>query len=163
MKPALCAIGFTLARQLALACRLYASGDRGARFGVRARASSQFGGRQRRNLDLDVDAVQERPRQLAQIARGAFGRAAAATGGVAAPAARAGIHRGNELARGRKVGLSCSAVAVTLRRGAVFGGKCRACLGRGECEDELTALPRPVLTFRCPENLACFCIRFLQR
>lgn len=98
-------VGLALPRELPLARERDARGHGFARFAGGRRPLGQLGGRERGNLDLDVDPVEERPGQLAQIARGDVGRAAAAAGRVAAPAARARIHRGDQLARGRKIRL----------------------------------------------------------
>lgn len=98
-------VGLALPRELPLARERDARGHGFARFAGGRRPLGQLGGRERGNLDLDVDPVEERPGQLAQIARGDVGRAAAAAARVAAPAARARIHRGDQLARRRKIRL----------------------------------------------------------
>jgi hypothetical protein len=74
-----------------------------------ADARREFGHRQRGHVDLDVDAIEQRPGQLAQIARRDVRCAAAASGRIAVPAARAGVHRGDQLTGGGKIGLLRSA------------------------------------------------------
>ena len=58
--------------------------------------------RQRRHLDAEIDAVDERPRDAAAIAGDSVRRAMAAAARMAEPAAGAGIHRGDELELGGK-------------------------------------------------------------
>lgn len=98
-------VRLALPRQLHGARSRDALGDHGARLAGRRRARREFGHRQRGHVDLDVDAIEQRPGQLAQIARRDVGCAAAASGRIAVPAARAGVHRGDQLTGGGKIGL----------------------------------------------------------
>jgi hypothetical protein len=98
-------IGFALAYVLALARGAHTGGNSRAAFACADLAGGQLRRRERGHFDLDVDAIQQRSRQLAQIARGYFGRAAAAAVRVAAPAARAGVHGRDQLAGGGEIGL----------------------------------------------------------
>src|SRR5207342_3457623 len=57
---------------------------------------------QARHFDVQVDAIHQRTRHARGVALDGFGRTAATARGVAGPAARARIHRGDELeARGK--------------------------------------------------------------
>ena len=53
--------------------------------------------RQRRHVERQVDAVEQRPRHARAVARDLVGRARAASARIAEPAAWAGVHRGDEL------------------------------------------------------------------
>lgn len=98
-------VGAALARQLSIARGGHAPRDHRAGLGRARAALGQLGGRQRGQGDLQVDAIHQRSRQLAQIARGYLGRAAAAARGITAPAAGTGVHRRDQLAGGGEVSL----------------------------------------------------------
>ena len=68
--------------------------------------SDQLGLARRGNFELDVDPVRERPRNAPAVARDALRRATAAAAGRAAVAARAGVHRRNQLEAGGKLRLA---------------------------------------------------------
>jgi len=76
-----------------------------ARFANRRTSPRQLRRRQRGQFDLDVDAIEQRPRQLAQISGGDVWCASAAAVRIAAPAARTRIHCCDQLTRCRKVRL----------------------------------------------------------
>lgn len=62
---------------------------------------TQFGGREALHVDMEIDAVEDRPGNAAAIALDHLHIAIAATADVACPATRARIHRGDQLeARG---------------------------------------------------------------
>ena len=95
-------VGQTLASRGASARRDAARPHAGGAFARRRR--QQFVGGQLRHLDVQVDTVQQRARQAALVARHLVGRAAAGRLALAQVAARAGVHRGDELKARRKVG-----------------------------------------------------------
>ena len=88
-------VGQTLASRGASARRDAARPHAGGAFARRRR--QQFVGGQLRHLDVQVDAVQQRPRQAPLIACDLVGRAAAGRLALAQVAAGAGVHRGHEL------------------------------------------------------------------
>src|SRR5882724_11974303 len=81
-----------------------APGDRGRR--LASGRSDQLAIARCGHLQLDVDAIGERPRDTPAIARDALWRAPAAS---AAVAAMAGIHRRDQLEASRKLHLPCGA------------------------------------------------------
>src|SRR5688572_21143404 len=97
-------VGLALPRQLKQPRPLHAATDRIG--GLPRDRRDQFRFARRRHFELDVDAVGERTRDAAAVARDALGRAAAARAAVAAMAARAGIHRSDELETRRKLRLA---------------------------------------------------------
>lgn len=92
------------APQLCIAGAHDARADDVAGFAGR-RVGSQFGGRQARDFQMQVDAFQQRPGDLAAVSLDRFGMAAAAARGIARPAARTGIHRGHQLEARREFAL----------------------------------------------------------
>src|SRR5687767_4728164 len=68
--------------------------------------SEKLGFARCRDLELDVDAIGQRSRDAAAVARNALGRAAAAPAAIAAVTARTGVHRGDELEARREKGLA---------------------------------------------------------
>src|SRR3546814_16869542 len=95
---------FGIARGLHIARRRDARCDLGAALG--RRREDEVGGAHRLHLDMEVDAVEQRPRQLRLIIGGAARRTAASERGVAelAPAARS---------EERRVGDECVMTGVT--------------------------------------------------
>lgn len=96
-------VGHALAPQLPLArrgndgCRLVAA-HAVSRGGIQGHRLAQHG-------DVQIDAVEQRPGQLAAIALDLLGGATATCAGVAEVAARAGIHRRDQLEACRKTHL----------------------------------------------------------
>src|SRR5579859_2645193 len=82
-------------------------GDRGRR--LACGRSHQLAIARCRHLELDVDAVGERPRNTPAIARDTLRRATAASAAVAAMAARAWIHRRDKLEASRELHLPSGA------------------------------------------------------
>jgi hypothetical protein len=90
---------------LPLARGAYSPRDGRVRLARRGRPGRQLSRRERRNLELDVDPIEQRAGQLAQIARRDLRRTAAAAARVAAPSAWTGVHRGDQLAGRREIHL----------------------------------------------------------
>ena len=67
------------------------------------RRQRQVGGRHRRHVDMQVDAVEQRPGDARLVVLGAFGRAPAGQRGIVEIAAAARIHRRDEL-HARRIG-----------------------------------------------------------
>src|SRR6187455_3632316 len=97
------AVGGALTIERPLACAANAAGDDGARIAIGRPRELRRG--DRRNLDLDVDAVEQRPADLSLVALHGVGRTAAGNRRVAELSAGTGVHRCDELERGREVGL----------------------------------------------------------
>jgi hypothetical protein len=91
--------------QLDVACAHDASADGVAGFAGRC-VGTQFGWWQSRDFEVQVDAFEQRAGDLAAVAQDRVGVAAAAAGGIAGPAAGAGVHRGDELEAGGEFALS---------------------------------------------------------
>ena len=94
-----------------LACQLQGKGCRYPRGdGLRAFAGACVPPQRRRwhggNFDLQVDTVEQRAGQATAIAQHGVRRAAATAGSMPQVAARAGIHGGDQLKAGRKLGLA---------------------------------------------------------
>ncbi len=70
-------------------------GDRARR--LRRGGQDQVGGRDRRHVDADVDAVEQRPGDARLIIVDAARAAPADVAGLAGHAAAAGVHRGDQL------------------------------------------------------------------
>ena len=68
--------------------------------------SRELLGGDRRNLDLQIDAVEQRPADARLVAQHRVGRAATGLGRIAELAAGTGIHGGDELEAGRELGLT---------------------------------------------------------
>lgn len=99
------AIGLALALQLARKSLFHACGDC-----LRSFAGSLFQQvflRQRGHLDLQVDAIQQRPGDAILVTRYTIGRATAFVGSMAKVAAWTGVHCGHQLEARREVGLAC--------------------------------------------------------
>ena len=101
------AVDDSLAIEVALARDGHAARDDRARLAVGS--ASELARRHGGHLDLQVDAVKQRAADPALVAQDRVGRAAAVAAGVAELAARARIHRRNQLERGGEVGLACRA------------------------------------------------------
>src|SRR5690606_29393410 len=88
-------VGAALAFLLDAPCAGYQGGDRCAAF------ARYWRGAEGRGLASDgqvqIDAIEQRSREFAAIALDLIRRAAAATAGIAKVAARAGVHRRNQL------------------------------------------------------------------
>src|SRR6185295_19937290 len=97
-------IRLTLASMLKRARSADASADRGARLAFRAPGNLLRW--HRRDFDMNVDAIQQRSRDAPPVACYLIGRAATSTAVVPKKAARARIHRGDELKARRKVRLA---------------------------------------------------------
>ena len=94
-----------------LACQLQGKGCRYPRGdGLRAFAGACVPPQRRRwhggDFDLQVDTVEQRAGQATAIAQHGVRRAAATAGSMPQVAARAGIHGGDQLKAGRKLGLA---------------------------------------------------------
>jgi hypothetical protein len=96
-------VGRALARQLHRTRLCYPRCDHAARFPVTTCAHAL--GSQRRDRQLDIDAIEQGPRDTALVAQHGGLKAAAFATGVPEPAARARIHRRDELEARRKIGL----------------------------------------------------------
>lgn len=97
-------VAFLLALELARLRRRHTQA-----YGRRAFAALERGERFRRlgrDLDLHVDPVQQRPRDAALVMLYHVRAAAASAGRMAVIAARAGVHRGDQLETGGKFGLA---------------------------------------------------------
>jgi hypothetical protein len=92
-------------------------------------AAHQLVGRHRRHLHLQVDAVEQRARQLALVARHLLGRAAAGAAGAAEPAAGAGVHRRHQLEARRE--LACRAAREMVMRPVSSGSRSASSAARG--------------------------------
>ena len=93
--------GAGIARSLPGPCGGDAGGD--LRAGLGRRRQREIGGRQRRHLDVQIDAVEQRPRQFALIFAGAARGAGAGQARIAQVAAAAGVHGGDQL-HARRIG-----------------------------------------------------------
>src|SRR3954465_15841230 len=69
----------------------------------------ELGVAQGRHLDLHVDTIEQRSRELAPVARDLVGRATTAAGVVSEVPAGAGIHGRDKLEVRRELGLACGA------------------------------------------------------
>ena len=84
-----------------------ASGDGGRR--LAGRGADHVGGGDGGNIDADIDAIEEWTRDAALVVGAARIAALAGVAGRAGETAFAGVHRGDELEGGRKVGLASRA------------------------------------------------------
>ncbi len=105
-------IGLALARQLPLARRRDARADGGR--GLARRPRGELGFIDGRDIEHQVEAIEQGPGELAAIARDLVGRAATLAGRMAEPAAGTGIHRRDELEAGGKFGAPGGAADVDL-------------------------------------------------
>src|SRR5690606_9747917 len=101
--------------ELACARREHARAHVHARL-ARGRVAAQLGGARARHFDLQVDAIEQGPRDAAAIACDLFSAAGAASRRIAGPAAGAGIHRRDELEARREIGLARGARAHDMTR-----------------------------------------------
>jgi hypothetical protein len=97
-------LGLPLPLHRALARFDHAAAD--AASGLAGRRFEQLLRRDRGHPDVQIDAVQQRPAQLALVARHLVRRAAAGLERAAEVAAGAGVHRRDELEAGREFGPS---------------------------------------------------------
>lgn len=96
-------VALALALQLDIGRRLHAGGDHPRWFAVGI--GRQDLGIDRSDFDLDIDAVQQRAGDAALVTLDDVRRAAADAADVAVVAARAGVHRGDQLEMRGEVGL----------------------------------------------------------
>lgn len=90
-------IGLAAALQLAAACRNHTPGNCLAGFAVRCAAGPQHIMRQPGHFDMQIDAIQQRPRDPRAVTLNLVAGAMAAAGRIAEIPARAGIHGRDQL------------------------------------------------------------------
>ncbi len=89
-------------RALPLARAEHPRANLGRALGLRERRARKLFELHRRHVNVDVDAVEERPRDAADVTLYLRGRASALARRVVPEAARAGVHRRGEHERGRE-------------------------------------------------------------